>query len=1238
MKKSKIAAVLAVASTFVCPIALVGCGDGHDHTFDTTKWEQTEDGLGHYNPATCEHTDERGNYAAHVYDDINDATCNVCDYVRELGGVTDPNVELGTLSGTVTAYGKNLNGVTVAVGTNTTVTGATGKYSLGNVGITDSVTVTFSKDGYRTETKTVAKSAWTDKKSTLDVDMHLATETATVSGTVKAGGVAVSGATVKLGELTPVTTGADGAYSFEVSSGTAATLTLTVTHPTYETHTESIAITVGATAITKNVSLSVKTISELGDLSLIGLNALTAEPAADYDFRPTEKGGNGQGSWTVPTSSYNMSNEGILFHEAGQNIESGSKELKLYAYNRFTFDAIEEITVRARRFPDADHNANLLGGGYPEVYILLVGEDGTVITPKEAPGEVVSTNDDCSVLKFTLKAPITGKYVFAVGTTRGNRAAIESVQFRGVEVTGNITGTIMQNGAALEGATVTFGDGDPVTTGAGGTFTIPVSVRKGGTEKITVSKNGVAMDITFTATDLASGTYNIGEKELKALPLPGITLEQLDELSATAAENVECIKENEPNKTADEKKDSAAAMMNGWIKVGGSQDKATEGWLLRDAGNAPQGTSELKVFVYRKLTFTDLKAIVIKARTFVGQNDSGVQPEIILKLIDSQGNSVKINHNVALADVDARSDFYFTLDEAISGDYVLAIGVARSKVFALAGMSYLGSTDLVENTVTGTVKYGGAAVSGATVSYNLGYNVKVEAQTGNDGTFTLPISRLNNGSVTLNVQYDNGTESASKTVTYESTEFTNTTFNAGDIALSKTYLPGLTSDDIESLQALTGTKFESKAIYDNWQHDSTGVTKTFNEGSGFERASGKTDAAYYYAKFAITDSNKFMKGNWFIFNRGDEGPDQDALLQVKVITADGNMVVLPASKVFCGGRNVAATSYDAANKNLIVNNIGAYTEGVYDFSAYVGQTITIIIQEVTTEVNKRLVTVSNEIAFQGTNFYAAGTVSGIVKDASGNPLAGVSVSAGGSSATTNASGEYSVDVAMNYGNSVTVTFAKVGYVASSITVSGAEIEAANGEKTADDVTLVAAKTVKEVIEENMDSLTALNGTTFGPADNGGASGWTKSSAYNVNRDICIPLGEYIYAKVNIDDSHKYMKFNARDTDNQGSKMLVMVYVDGELVELAPWRVYGTTDAVIEGNYLINNRGDGYNEGIYDFSAYSGKEIIIVIQTAACLDGKTSAYTQCNEIAFGSVKEFDKAGNNNYYEAPAQSNE
>lgn len=489
MKKSKIAAALAVVSALVCPISLIACENGgHEHTFDTTKWEYV-DGSGHYNPATCEHTDELGNFAPHVYDNAADTTCNVCDYVRTV----TPEKQHGTLSGKVTAGGKALNGVTVAVGKITATTGADGTYSLGNIEIADSVTVTFTKAGYRTETKTVAKLAWTDKKSTLDAEMTLEVQKAKVKGKVKCGEKTIVGATVTFGELTPVKTGADGAFSFEVPSDVAATLTLTVSHNAYKTHTENIEIKVGDTQVSKDVSLEAKTVTELGGKPLPELNAMTAVPAADYSFK-TQK----QGEWQVSTTSYDMANEGILFHEAGQDIASGSKELKLFAYNRYTFDATEQIIIRARRFSDPSHNPDLQG--HPEVYMLLVAEDGTVVTPTENPGEVTSTIDECNVLEFTLAAPITGKYVFAVGTTRGNRVAIESVAFRGVEVSGKVTGTIKQKGGeALEGATVAFGDGAPVTTAADGTFSIDVTVRKGGSDKITVTKDGVSIEIPFTS-------------------------------------------------------------------------------------------------------------------------------------------------------------------------------------------------------------------------------------------------------------------------------------------------------------------------------------------------------------------------------------------------------------------------------------------------------------------------------------------------------------------------------------------------------------------------------------------------------------------------------------------------------------------------------------------------------------------------------------------------------------------
>ena len=70
----------------------------HVHTFDTTKWES--DATYHWHPATCEHTTQKGDRAAHTLEDYTDAThvnkaatckeegvkyekCSVCGYIKE---------------------------------------------------------------------------------------------------------------------------------------------------------------------------------------------------------------------------------------------------------------------------------------------------------------------------------------------------------------------------------------------------------------------------------------------------------------------------------------------------------------------------------------------------------------------------------------------------------------------------------------------------------------------------------------------------------------------------------------------------------------------------------------------------------------------------------------------------------------------------------------------------------------------------------------------------------------------------------------------------------------------------------------------------------------------------------------------------------------------------------------------------------------------------------------------------
>ena len=68
-------------------LSLSACGGNtppaHEHTW-SGGWSQ--DATNHWH--TCSGCDEKGELAAHVYDDDHDATCNVCGYTRSLGDHT----------------------------------------------------------------------------------------------------------------------------------------------------------------------------------------------------------------------------------------------------------------------------------------------------------------------------------------------------------------------------------------------------------------------------------------------------------------------------------------------------------------------------------------------------------------------------------------------------------------------------------------------------------------------------------------------------------------------------------------------------------------------------------------------------------------------------------------------------------------------------------------------------------------------------------------------------------------------------------------------------------------------------------------------------------------------------------------------------------------------------------------------------------------------------------------------
>ena len=79
MKKSIKAILSGVLMLVLGTTVFTACGSKHEHGF-SEEW--THDETGHWHARTGENCEEKGEFAAHVYDNDADTTCNVCGYER----------------------------------------------------------------------------------------------------------------------------------------------------------------------------------------------------------------------------------------------------------------------------------------------------------------------------------------------------------------------------------------------------------------------------------------------------------------------------------------------------------------------------------------------------------------------------------------------------------------------------------------------------------------------------------------------------------------------------------------------------------------------------------------------------------------------------------------------------------------------------------------------------------------------------------------------------------------------------------------------------------------------------------------------------------------------------------------------------------------------------------------------------------------------------------------------------
>lgn len=408
---------------------------------------------------------------------------------------------------------------------------------------------------------------------------------------------------------------------------------------------------------------------------------------------------------------------------------------------------------------------------------------------------------------------------------------------------------------------------------------------------------------------------------------------------------------------------NAAFNGNSWNKVG-DQSAANEGWLLKDADYAEENSTDLRVFAYKKLTLdASTKTIVVRARTFTGQNgvgsghDGQVYPQLVLMLIAANGSQVPIGGNLATVDNGERcEDFYFTFDVP-AGDYTFVVGMARGQRLALESILFRGA--MVTGNVTGTVKVNGAPVEEATVSYSYGKNVSASVTTAADGMFTLPVSLLPDGRTVVTVS----TEGKLQTFEVSASDLASGTFAKGDITLLTEILPGLTTAAADELTALSGTTFNTDALYDSWNR--YGTLSKHGEGTCLELSASNSSLSYIYAKLSITADTRYMK---FRVRRFVRDSDVDGLLQVLVYDGTDTVSVKP-TYVVRGGQNVTATNL--LENNVILNDKDDYTEASFDLSNYVGNEIVIIIRTILPDEGfvKDVHNAINEVAFKNEPYF-----------------------------------------------------------------------------------------------------------------------------------------------------------------------------------------------------------------------------------------------------------------------------
>lgn len=340
--------------------------------------------------------------------------------------------------------------------------------------------------------------------------------TATISGTVSAGGSPVQDASVKIGGTT-VTTGVGGAYSIPGVSADAEAK-ITASYAGYYSEHKYRTPPAGATTVNF-------------DLVALPASNLLANPG--FETWPNVKWGENEASQTQSESGWSL-----WFPTAGMYATHELEGVRAPGYPHGGSDAAchggsgsngecymwQEIPV----IPGTPYHAGALIKGHAgftatdtaSLWVQEINDDGTVVVYDHGEMPIVGPTQDyvfkdvsftaqasTAKVRFILHSRIAANWTVA-------RAIYDDCFLEGAVPTATVKGTVTSGGSPLQGVTITWGE-TTATTGADGKYQFEPVALTPAEQKFTASKDGYISENKYRV--LATGE-NILNFDLVLVP------------------------------------------------------------------------------------------------------------------------------------------------------------------------------------------------------------------------------------------------------------------------------------------------------------------------------------------------------------------------------------------------------------------------------------------------------------------------------------------------------------------------------------------------------------------------------------------------------------------------------------------------------------------------------------------------------------------------------------------------